>query len=63
MADSKKEVEKANTTLSAWDKFRLFIKNNKEKIIGGFTAIIAYLAGDGTMSSCFQALWSAIFGG
>ena len=46
----------------AWEKFRGFIKSNKGKIIGVFTAIIAYLAGDGTIPSLIQAVWTAIFG-
>ena len=46
----------------AWEKFRGFVKANKGKIIGVFTAIVAYLAGDGTISSFVQAVWNAIFG-
>ena len=58
--DTKKEG--ASTQSSAWEKFRGFVKSNKGKIIGVFTAIVAYLAGDGTISSLIQAVWTAIFG-
>ena len=42
-------------------KIRKFTRDNKGKIIGVFTAVVAYLAGDGTFSSIFQAVWSSIF--
>ena len=61
MSEDKKE-EGASTQSSAWEKFRGFIKSNKNKIIGVFAAIIAYLAGDGSISSFVQAVWTAIFG-
>ena len=61
MSEDTKE-EGASTQSSAWEKFRGFIKSNKGKIIGVFTAIVAYLAGDGTVSSLIQAVWTAIFG-
>ena len=61
MSEDTKE-EGASTQSSAWKKFRGFIKSNKGKIIGVFTAIVAYLAGDGTISSLAQAVWTAIFG-
>lgn len=61
MSEDKKE-EGASTQSSAWEKFRGFVKSNKGKIIGVFTAIVAYLAGDGTISSLIQAVWTAIFG-
>ncbi len=59
----KNNHEESSTQLSAWDKFRGFVKSNKGKIIGVFTAIVAYLAGDGTVSAAIQAIWNAIFGG
>lgn len=51
------------TQPNAWEKFRGFVKSNKNKIIGVFTAIVAYLAGDGTIPSLIQAIWTSIFGG
>lgn len=50
------------TQISAWEKFRGFVKANKNKIIGVFAAIVAYLAGDGTIPSLIQAIWTSIFG-
>lgn len=54
--------EGGSTQTSAWEKFRGFVKANKNKIIGVFAAIVAYLAGDGTISSLIQAIWTSIFG-
>ena len=50
------------TQISAWEKFRGFVKSNKNKILGVFAAIVAYLAGDGTIPSLIQAIWTSIFG-
>lgn len=60
--DTKEKGDGDPTQSSAWEKFRGFVKSNKGKIIGVFTAIVAYLAGDGTISSLVQAVWTAIFG-
>lgn len=42
------EIKKAEkeSKLTAWEKFRLFVKNNKKKIIAAFTVIVGYVAGD-----------------
>ncbi len=61
MSEEIKE-EGTSTQTSAWEKFRGFVKANKGKIIGVFSAIVAYLAGDGTISSFIQAVWTSIFG-
>ena len=64
MADENKEQQgDVQVKESAWDKFRAFVKKHKGKIIGGFTAIVCYLAGDGTLSTFVQSFWNAVFGG
>ena len=60
--DTKIKSTDAEETLTFWEKTRLFIKKNKSKIVGIFAAIVAYLAGDGTISSLLQAIWTTIFG-
>ena len=51
-------MEQQNQEATQMPKWRQWVKNHKTALTATTTALIAYLAGDGTVSTLWQAFWS-----
>lgn len=51
-------MEQQNQETTQMPKWRQWVKNHKTALTATTTALIAYLAGDGTVSTLWQAFWS-----